>query len=182
MPAFAAAGAHLIVSSLQRDNDPSFRRDEAWRVTCVAAALADMLAATGVYWATADTILSPKFFIEAAREAGPDSSPFDLWVATDFYPSPDFARDKTVIARTNGFDAFIGREIECGPVAREPGEIGPIVRMVGHYMLDRKVAFQGGETIGTDESPMGRIQLDQTATGVDGKAVYRVALEEAKNG
>ena len=151
-------------------------------MTCITAALVEMFAATGIYWTTADTVLSPEPFVEAAREAGPDGPPFDLWVATDFYRGPNFAQDKAVIARTNGLDVFIGREIECGPVAREPGETGPIVRMVGHFVLDRKVTFHGGETIGTDENPMGRIRLDQTAAGVDSKPVYRVVLEGAKDG
>ena len=84
--------------------------------------------------------------------------------------------DKKIIARTNGLDVFIGREVECGPVAKEPGEIGPLVRGIGHYVLDRGVQFHGGETVGTDENPVGRIELGRTAVGGDSQTVYRVVL------
>ena len=71
---------------------------------------------------------------------------------------------------------------EGGPVARQPDEIGLLVRGIGHYVLDRKVQFHGGETVGTEENPIGRIELGRTAVGADSQAVYRVVLAEAENG
>ena len=65
----------------------------------------------------------------------------------------------------------------CGPYAKEPGELGPIVHMVGWYVLDRRVQFQGGETIGTDEDPVGRIHLGWSGVEVDRRLVYLVVLE-----
>ena len=47
---------------------------------------------------------------------------------------------------------FIGREIECGPYAKDPSEIGPIVRSVGWYVLDRNVEFVGSPTFGVGRS------------------------------
>jgi hypothetical protein len=48
--------------------------------------------------------------------------------------------------------------------------------MVGWYVLDRKVQFQGGETIGTDEEPVRRIEVGWTGLKFDSKAVYRVMI------
>ncbi len=63
------------------------------------------------------------------------------------------------------------------PVAREPGEASPFARTAGYYVVDRKVRFPDGETIGTDANPMGRIRLDQTSVAEDSKGL----LEEAKD-
>jgi hypothetical protein len=48
--------------------------------------------------------------------------------------------------------------------------------MAGWYVLDRKVQFAGGETVGTDEQPVGRIEVGRTRVGVDAMAAYRVVL------
>ena len=54
------------------------------------------------------------------------------------------------------------------------------MRMVGWYVLDRRVQFAGGETVGTEEEPVGRIELGRTALPMDSKAVYRVVLGDVK--
>ena len=115
-----------------------------------------MLPATGIYWSKAENVLAPEYFIAEAKEAGEDGTPFDLWVVIHFYPGPKFEQNKEIIARTDGLAVFIGREIECGPYVKEPGEIGSVVRMVGNYVLDRRVEFAGGETIGTSQAPMAK--------------------------
>ena len=166
-------------SALAPVNDLRLMRTNAVSVTCVTAALAEMLPATGIHWATADNVVSPEHFIAEAKEAGEDTAPFDLWVAVHFYPGPKFNENKEIIARTTGMEVFIGREIECGPYVKEPGEIGPVVRGVGHYVLDRRVQFAGGETIGTEENPIGQIALSRTLVGADSTAVYRIVLGEA---
>jgi Domain of unknown function (DUF4261) len=111
--------------------------------------------------------------------AGEDGTPYDLWVATHFFPADDANPPKEIIVRSTGLATFTGREIECGPSAKEPGELGPIVRMVGWYVLDRRVEFTGGETVGDDESNFGTIELHRTAVGADATAVYRIILETA---
>jgi hypothetical protein len=179
---FAKCRAHVLVSALSPVNDPRLMRANAVRVTAVTAALAEMLPATGIYWSTAENVLAPAHFIAEAKEAGEDHTPFDLWVAVHFFPGPKFAQNQEIIARTAGMEVFIGREIECGPYVKEPGELGPIVRGVGHYVLDRRVQFGGGETIGTEENPIGQIALDRTRVGADSQAVYRVLLGEVGNG
>jgi hypothetical protein len=63
---------------------------------------------------------------------------------------------------------------------KEPGELGPLVRGVGYYVLDRRVEFEGGEYIGTEENPIGQIERSRTAVGVDNRAVYKIALEEER--
>ena len=180
--AFDKSRAHIIVSALGPVNDVRLMRTTAVRVTCVTVALAEMLPVTGIYWSTAENVLAPEFFIAEAKEAGEDGTPFDLWVATHFYPGPRYEQNQEIIARTTGLSAFIGREIECGPYMKEPGEIGPVVRSVGWYTLDRKVTYTGGEMIGTEENTIGRILLDRTTVGVDAGAVYRVVLGEGTDG
>jgi hypothetical protein len=175
--AFDASRAHVIVSALSPTNDPRYFRTNAIRVTCVTAALLELLPATGIYWSTAEHVIAPAAFIAEAKEHTENGTPFDLWVTTEFYPGPKFEENKEIIARTSGMHVFIGREVECGPYAKEPGEIGPVVRMVGSYVLDRKVEFRGGETIGTDEEPVGRIEVGRTRLP-DGQSVYRVVLTD----
>jgi hypothetical protein len=152
---FQKSRAHVIISALSASNDPRLMRSNATKVTWVTAALADMLPSVGVYWVTADNVLATKHFIDDAKEAGEDGTPFDLWVAMHFYPGPKYEETDEMIARTTGLAVFTGREIECGPYPKEPGEIGPIVRMVGWYVLDRRVEFRGGETFGTSNEPHG---------------------------
>lgn len=178
--AFQGARAHMIVSSLAPTNDPRYMRANAERVTCATAALCELTPAKGVYWATAQNVIEPASFCEQAREAGESGTPFDLWVAVHFFPARDFETTQQIIARTTGLLPFIGREIECGPYAKEPSELGPIVRAVGYYVLDRRVEFQGGEFIGTEENPIGRIDLARTAVGVDNIAVYRILIGGAE--
>jgi hypothetical protein len=74
---------------------------------------------------------------------------------------------------------FIGREAECGPDAKELGELGPIVHLVGWYVLDRRFQLQGGETVGTSEDPVGRIHLNWSRLSVDRRQVYRIELMQA---
>ncbi len=174
--AFDASRAHVIVSALSPTNDPRYFRTNAIRVTCVTAALLELLGASGVYWSTGEHVTAPAFFISEAKESTENGTPFDLWVTTEFFPGPKFEETKEIIARTNGMHVFIGREVECGPYPKEPGEIGPVVRMVGWYVLDRKVQFAGGETIGTDENPVGQIEVGRTHIGADATAVYRVLM------
>jgi Domain of unknown function (DUF4261) len=166
--------AHVIVSALSATNDPRYMRQNAIQATCVTAALLELLPASGVYWSTGEHVTPPAQFIAEAKKHTENGTPFNLWVNTEFYPGPKFEETKEIIARTCGLHVFIGREVECGPCAKEPGELGPLVHLVGLYVLDRKVQFQGGETIGTDEKPMGRIEVGWSGLP-DRRAVYRVS-------
>jgi hypothetical protein len=177
--AFDGARAHVIVSALSPTNDPRYFRTNAIRVTCVTAALLELLPATGIYWSTAEHVIAPAAFVAEAKEHTENGTPFDLWVNTEFYPGPKFHETKEIIARTSGMHVFIGREVECGPYAKEPGELGPLVRMVGWYVLDRKVEFRGSETIGTDEEPVAKIEVGWTGLA-DRRAVYRITTEFPK--
>jgi hypothetical protein len=49
--------------------------------------------------------------------------------------------------------------------------------MVGWYVLDRRVAFNGGETVGGEDENFGTIELGRTVVGADATAVYRIILE-----
>jgi hypothetical protein len=131
---------------------------------------------------TAQSVLEPNFFLEQVKEAGESGAPFDLWAAVRFFPGPDFEKDQSLIARTMGLEPFIGREIECGPYAKAPEELGPLTRAIGYYVLDRRVEFEGGETIGADDNPIGAIELARTQVGFNNTAVYRLVLEGMDNG
>ena len=172
----------MIVSALSAGSDPRMARPHATWVTCVAAALAELLPAVGVYWVTADNVIEPAQMVTEVQAAGATGVPFDMWVATHFYPGPGFAETGAVIARTTGLSVFVGREIECGPYARALGELGTAVRAVGWYVLDRGVTLWGGETVGTEEAPIGRVELGRTAVGAESGAVYRVMLGERADG
>jgi hypothetical protein len=176
---FEKSRSHIIISALSASNDPRLMRSNATKVTWVTAALADMLPSVGIYWVTADNVLAPKHFIDDAKEAGEDGTPVDLWVAVKFFPGENYELSKLLIARTAGLSVFTGREIECGPYAKEPNEIGPVTRIVSWYVLDRRVEFHGGETIGTSEEPIGTIELARSSVGSDVAPVYRVTLEVA---
>lgn len=180
--AFAKSRAHVLVSALAPLNDPRLMRSLAVRVTCVTAALLEMLPALGVYWSTAENVIAPEHFLAEVKDAGEDGTPFDLWVSTHFFEGPDHERNGEIIARTDGLQVFIGREIECGPYVKEPGEIGPVVRVVGQYVLDKRVQFNGGEFLGTEADPIGHIEVDRTRVGADSAAVYRIVLGEGGNG
>jgi hypothetical protein len=174
---FQKSRSHLIISALSASNDPRLMRSNATKVTWVTAALADMLPSVGVYWVTAQNVITPEHFITDAKQAGEDGTPYDLWVATHFFPADDANPPKEIIVRSTGLATFTGREIECGPSAKEPGELGPMVRMVGWYVLDRRVEFNGGETVGDAERDYGTVDLGRTVVGSDAAAVYRIILE-----
>lgn len=175
--AFKNSRAHLIVSALSPDNDTRRMRVNAQRVTCVAAALAEMTPAVGIYWSTAENVLEPKQFVAAAKAAGEDETPFDLWITTHVYPGPNFEQNQEGIARSSGLYPFIGREVECGPYTGAAGDAVRAVAMVSNYVLDRRVEFAGGETIGTPEEPIGTIQLGRTRVPGETIPIYRIELD-----
>ncbi|QLP96196.1 MAG: hypothetical protein HZY79_00615 [Rhodoblastus sp.] len=62
--------------------------------------------------------------VTCATAALCELAPFDLWVAVHFFPGRDFETTQQIFARTTGLLPFIGREIECGPYAKEPSGSG----------------------------------------------------------
>lgn len=174
--AFERSKAHVLVSVIAGSSDTRNKTRHALTLTCATAALSDLFSGLGIYWSTGDFVYEPKSFIEEARAATIEHIPFDLWVSTKLFPGPNFAQDSKIFARSSGLEAFLGREVECGPYAMEPNDLFRAVRMIGWYALAQNIQFADGSTVGSPEQPFGRIHLRRSATGVDNKAVFALEL------
>jgi hypothetical protein len=100
-----------------------------------------------------------------------------LWFSLEWFKGESFARDNAIVCRTRGIGYFASREIECGPYAIEPSQLGMLVQGLGRHVILTGAAFGDQDTLelGEGSGRFARISYEQSAFG-GGAPVMRVVL------
>lgn len=180
--AFLRSKAHIlfsVISAKERANAPAAY---AQALTLAIAAILPEVPALGVYWSNAEMVIEPERFTQEAKAAGLKRPPNDLWVGFRYYQGKKFARDQSIVCRTSGLAAFTGRELECGPYAKQPGELASMLRSIAAYMVETGTDFGEGHTLGDGPNTFGRVSLTRSDYGGDNMAIYKIELiQETSN-
>lgn len=135
-------------------------------VTKLAATLARLGSASGVYWGSAGVVHAPAAFVEQAKGATRDALPVPLWIG--FHPVR--GDDGAVTVYTTGMDAFGEMDVEATSRGRRPSELVGLVADFVHLLLATGAPFGDGDTLGAagDE----RIEVRHDASRRDGAPIY----------
>jgi len=172
---FSKSKAHLIVSVLGGGSDIPSSRLKAYRLTASVACLCETENVLAVYWSAADSVLQPERIIAEARKSSEMSPPADPWQALRFYPGQ--ISEDHIVCRTSGLVPFAGRDIECGPVAMNPGDLAGLVLGIGRYVIHSGAQFEDGASISDGSVAIGKIHHEKSAySGVE-TPVLKLKLE-----
>jgi Domain of unknown function (DUF4261) len=100
-----------------------------------------------------------------------------LWFNLRFYKGQNYDKDREIICQTSGLTVFMGRELECGPYAMEPSQLGLIVQGLGRYVLTTGKIFNDKDTMEFGSGPNERAEISYEASSYGGLApVMRVLI------
>ncbi len=143
------------------------RFDAARRLTCLGAIIAKLPIAEAVAFPSADLIIPPKQWIEAAEQAMLAKVPWPQWIHVSVNPMPDGTTPVPVTVDTIGMAAFNGHEIRL-PLARlSPAEAAKHVVGALTLFLEFGNTFSDGDTIGGEDDPI-KLRLRHVAEGDHG--------------
>lgn len=160
--------AHLVVSVMGGESDAVTRHLLLARLVAAVAAAANGL---GIYWGSAGLVHRPADVYEAAREAGPETLPLQLWVAFQLREEgPD-----SVVLDTLGLEAFGLPELEVAGRKRAAQQVYEFAFNVAHYVLLGGTELKDGETIGMSERQ--RVPIRRIPSALDpSRTVVRLEL------
>ena len=175
--AFAPSPAHLLVTALAKEESFAQRLRSSWLVSMAVTALASVYPVNGVFWSTSLVVIEPGRFQREAVAASRGNWPTDLWFSLEWFKGESFERDNAIVCRTRGIGYFASREIECGPYAIEPSQLGMLVQGLGRHVILTGTAFGDQDTLelGEGSGRFARISYEQSAYG-GGAPVMRVVL------
>ncbi|MEL6169878.1 MAG: hypothetical protein AAFR35_14410 [Pseudomonadota bacterium] len=140
----------VSVDSPSGDTSIAARFDAARRVTCIAAVLAKLPTALGVYFPNGDTLVTPENWVKAAETAMKGEVPLEAWVTffLAFFDAPPEPLPVTV--STVGVAAFTGHEIVLPKARLEPVEAVKYVYGAGYLLLQAGHEFVDSDTLGVE--------------------------------
>ena len=144
---FAASQAHLLILAVGDQQDLMQRREASRTVSQLVAAVVSLYPLAGVLWTPSDVVIEPQRFMKEAVAAKQKHWPVDLWFGLEWYRGIAFEKDKAIVCRTRGIGYFASRELECGPVAMEPPQLGTKVQGLGRYIILSGRIFSDGDTV-----------------------------------
>ena len=147
-PAFAGSPAHLLVTAIGNEELFEQRRQSSWTVSKLVAAIISLNPVAGVLWTPSQVVIEPQRFMKESVAGKDQLWPVDLWFGLEWFKGQSFERDKAIVCRTRGIGYFASREIECGPAAMDPSELGQLVQGLGRYVLLSGRMFQDGNLNG----------------------------------
>lgn len=162
--AFRSQSAHLFVTLFDEGRKAV---DKAIRLTQFTAALASLAPAMGIVWGAAGNVHEPEAFDELAREMNPDHLPLHLWI--DFRMEP--IEEDGWRLFTTGLEPLDHPEIEVVRYDGDPQELLDHVYNIAHYLLDKGVSLQNGETIGLTDSLQASVRHDTSMLGGDQQVI-----------
>jgi Domain of unknown function (DUF4261) len=175
--AFAGSQAHLLVSAIGNEEQFEQRRKSSWTVSQLVAALVSLYPIAGVLWTPSEVVIEPQRFMKEAVAAKESQWPVDLWFGLEWYKGKSYEKDHAIVCRTRGIGYFSSREIECGPVALAPSELGQLVQGLGRYVLLSGRKFQDGDTVELREGSGKSAKISYEASSYGGLApVMKVVL------
>lgn len=168
--------AHVIVATVNPVENHTDALSGATGVTFVAAAVAALTSALGVYWSAARAVRATKDFIRAAEGLALHQIPTDTWVRLDILQGSANLAEGLFAAITVGLQPFVGREIEFAPERMPPRTIAQRIVGTAQYLIANGMLLNDGDTLGVDQSERMRVRF--AAQGQrPGVPVARLSIE-----
>lgn len=161
--AVAQAKADVIVAANRPAADHAAAVKTAFLLTVIVEALLSRSEPAFVYWGTADMVVEPGAFSEAAKAMLAENEPPVLqWVRFELFPGEKVSGRLTGGMRSMGLAHFVGHELELQPAEFTPVEIAR--RAVGYAeQLVREGPSKATEVDGPSAAE--RIYLDMDRRG-----------------
>jgi hypothetical protein len=172
----AAHRAHVIVATVNPVASHGDALNGATGVTFVAAAVAALSPALGVYWSTARAVRATKDFVRAAEGLALRQIPTDTWVRLDFLQGSADLAEGIFAAITTGLQPFVGRELEFAPDRIPPKAIAQRLVGTAQYLIANGMMLNDGDTVDVDQSEQLRVRFADRGQR-PGVPVARLAIE-----
>jgi hypothetical protein len=165
--AVAAHVNHLCISLESVDSSLAARFDAARRLTCMAAVFAKLPTCLGVYFPSADQLVTPENWAKAADTALKAEFPSLQWMslAVNRFAGPDDTEMTTV--NTIGLAAFTGTEVVMAKTKLPPAEAVKWVHAAAVMLVELGHKFVDGDTLGPEGQP-DRVRLRFAKEGLHG--------------
>jgi hypothetical protein len=176
---FLASKGHFLISIMNPDNDPRERLNHARVLSMVTAAVLTASKGTAIFWQASDSVIEPKRFLKEVKGVGDDLFASALWFGFRFYPGSNDPESDLIVCQSRGLEAFLGREVECGPYAMTPAEMAETVILVARFMATSGPVFADGHTLGISgtEEADARIFFDWSSLGGVNRAIFQLRLK-----
>jgi hypothetical protein len=132
---------HFLLSIIGGLLEPVERRLLLTRLACAVLRETD---AVGVYWGDGTLVHEPKFFLEAAKSAGPKDIPAIIWIDVRVEPNSD----GTSRCFTTGMAPLGFLEIEVERSSLPPEELFGFIGDTACYIVNNRLPIKDGETMG----------------------------------
>lgn len=140
--------AHIIVAPMDKPSSHSAAVSSAIFTTLLAASIAELEPAIGIWWSTGAKLMEATAFVQQASGIANKRIPILAWLQLVFLAAPD-GRGTAIV--TIGLRPFIGRELEWQP-SPAPAEVAAKrVLGVASYLIANGLVVKDGETIGLSE-------------------------------
>lgn len=151
--AVAAHVNHLCISLASVDSTLPARFDAARRLTCLAAVFAKLPTCTGVYFPSADQLVTPANWVSAADTAIIAKFPSLQWISLAINRFADAGGDDLVTVNTIGLAAFNGTEIVMPKTRLPAGNAAQWVHAAAVMAVELGHRFVDGDTLGAKGLP-----------------------------
>lgn len=150
--------AHLFITLFDEGRKAV---EKAMKLTQFTAAIAALVPAQGIVWGAAGNVHEPEAFEELAQEMTAQHLPLHLWI--DFRMEP--VEDDSWRLFTTGLESLDHPEIEVVRYDDDPQDLLDHIYNIAHYLLDKCVTLQNGETIGLTDDLQASVRLDTSMLG-----------------
>jgi hypothetical protein len=158
---------HLSIGLEYVDTGTPARFDAVRRLTCIAAVFAKVPTCTGVYFPSADQLVTPKDWVMAADTAIKAEFPSLQWLTLSVKAFQDAANSGLVTVNTIGLAAFTGTEIVMPKVRMQPADAAKWVHAAAVMLAQHGHKFVDSHTIGPEGQP-DRVRLRFAVEGQHG--------------
>lgn len=165
--AVAAHVNHLCVSLESVDSSLAARFDAARRLTCMAAVFAKLPTCLGVYFPSADQLVTPINWVQAADVSITAKFPLLEWMSLSVNKFADAGESDLVTVNTIGLAAFTGTEIIMPKTRLLPGDAAKWVHSAAVMLVELGHQFVDGDTMGPEGQP-DRVRLRFAKEGQHG--------------
>ena len=157
--------AFLAVTATGSEYAHGLVRAQAIALTRLAAALVEVLPASGVFWQVAGTLSPPERVARAPSEIDRGKWPVDIWIGWKMFGEDD--PDQPVLGLvTRGADAFLGFELAVPPFAvTDKKEPLRILHAASAYLMNYGDVLRDGQKVEVIGERRTTYQLRMAPTG-----------------
>lgn len=157
----------LCISVHSRGTSYAERFEAARLMTCIGAVFARLQDCLGVYFPSADMIIPPATWVDAADEAVAGRLPVMQWINLQANLVPDGKTPVPVTASTIGLAAFLGCEVAVILARIPPGEAVKIVYAACKLLGEYGHRFRDSDTFGPEDDEV-RYRIRFQSEGLHG--------------